>query len=493
MDLSNTLPGGVLPYDLVRQHYTLPFDLYEFQASNANNLAPFSRQGYWAEVGTGKTAMSTVSALYRLLTKQSDQFLINVPPILIRQWVRWLEKTKGITALAYRGTPKERQALQLDADFLVMSMQIFKKDIERLDKDLTGRKVGGIVDEATSIKNIETSNYQSVRDFFAGSDLMLLSGTPLTTPEDAYAYIKLISPTVYRSKRQFDNIHIEERDFYGKPTRWARLDLLTQNFHIQSCRILKREVLKDLPPVTYDPIHYDLEPAHAKIYRQLAESQLLELEGGGKVDLTTENHIYQKLQQAVMGPGFFTGDPSMRPTGLDLVDEVLSELNAARQDGKKLLLGTWYKRTSAMLADYLNKESTTWRGYPGAAVSIVGGITERQRDLAVQRFIEDPRCRIMIMQPGAGGKGTDGLQHVCSDALFVEIPPTAIDFQQTVGRLDRGGQTEPVTVRAAIAEGTVQYKLWLDALNKEALANKVQLSYQDLRDAVYGMKRGHPD
>lgn len=478
------IPEGVLPLDLVQQHHPLPFTPYAFQASAINELAPLPRCAFWAEVGVGKTVMATVVAIYRMMIGSTDGWIVNLPPILIRQWHRWLTKIPGLTVVMYRGGPERRAKTKIEgAHFILMSMQVFKRDIEKLDKRLGGKRYGALVDEATSIKNIESQNYQSVRDFHAADDMILLSGTPLTTPLDAYAYIKLISPTIYKHQQEFLNLHAGERDFYDKIVSWERLDLLASNFKVNAVRLFKRDVLKDLPPVTYDPIHYDLEPAHEKLYQAIANEQLTKLASEGKDDTGSESSLYQKLQQVVMCPEHFAEKP-IRATGYDLLDEVLDEVGAA--DSKKLIVVTWYRRSSEAVFNYLTSQSPGWRGTKDSAALLVGGLSDSQRERALDRFMTDDKCRALVLQPGAGGKGTDGLQDVCSDMMFLELPLTAIDFQQTVGRLDRPGQTKPVHVRAAIAEGTVQHQMWLNSLEKEALANKVQRSWEDLKEAVYG-------
>lgn len=481
------IPEGVSPLELVQQHHPLPFPPYGFQADAINELAPLPRCAFWAEVGVGKTVMATAVAVYRMMIGSTDGWIVNLPPILIRQWYRWLTKIPGLDVVMYRGGPERRAKTRIEgAHFILMSMQIFKRDIQKLDKRLDGKRYGALVDEATSIKNIESANYQSVRDFHAADDMILLSGTPLTTPLDAYAYIKLIAPSIYKHQQEFLNLHVGSLDFYDRVETWERLDLLAENFKVHAVRIFKRDVLKDLPPATYDPIHYDLDSQHAKLYQTIADEQVLLLEGGGKMDGSTEGSLYQKLQQVVMCPGHFSGT-EMRATGYDMLDEVLAEVDADNAaEGRKLIVVTWYKRTSQAVYNYLTTASPAWKGAPNKAEIIVGGLTDTRRDRAVRRFIEDPACRVLVLQPGAGGKGTDGLQEVCSDMIFLELPPTALDFQQTVGRLDRPGQTRPVHIRAAIAEGTVQHQMWLNALEKEALANKVQKSWQNLKEAVYG-------
>ena len=477
-------PTDHTPVERVLEKYELPFPLKQYQIAAINALAWIPRQGYYAEVGLGKTVMSTVSALYGMEAFGVQRWFVIVPPILIRQWVLWLNSLKGVTAVAYRGTPKQRESISLDAQFIVMSTVIFKNEHQRLRERLGDIRIGGIIDEATCIKNTDTDNYRYVTRFFMGEPLMLLTGTPLSTPMDAYAYIKLLAPSLYRSKPHFENMHVAERDFFGNVTEWGNLDVLAANFGCHSQRLLAREHLPELKEPTYSPIHYELEGKHQRYYEQLAEEQMILLEKGGKLDATTEQGLYQALQQIIMAPGPLLEDPKFRPTGYDVLDETLSELDVKSPKGRKLVVATWYRTTSHALYEYLNSEqSGLW---PGAAEMIIGGLTDKQREAALDAFTNDDRCRVLIVQPGAAGKGVDGLQRFCSDMLFMEIPPTSIDFQQLVGRLDRTGQTMPVNIRVAVAEKTVQQRLWANALTKDAMANKIQRSFKDLRELVYG-------
>ena len=90
--------------------------------------------------------------------------------------------------MIYKGAPVERKQLDITScDFILMSIQIFKKDFDYLYNIFEHRPVILVVDEAKAVKNIGSANYKRVRDFAAERDLLLLEGTPLATPEDAYA------------------------------------------------------------------------------------------------------------------------------------------------------------------------------------------------------------------------------------------------------------------------------------------------------------------
>lgn len=434
----------------------------------------FRRNGnIFASGNTGKTATATASTLYKFINGSIDHCIVVVPPILIQMWYRWLTSIPNLSVVAYKGTPAQRAKIDIRAQFIIMSMNIFKSDIDYIQRKFRGRDLNILVDEASNIKNVSSGNFKTVRDFSHGQHLMLLTGTPMTKPVDCYAFCKLIAPHLYRNMSQFANLHVDKVDFFNNPISWKNLDLLKENMQVNSTRVLREEVLKDLPPVQYIPIHYELEPAHRKLYYQLAEEQIIALESGGKIDATQASALYHALQQIVINYDYFSDNPKNVSSGLDLVDEVMEELG----DDGKLVIFSNYRMTNRTLLRRLAKYNV---------VAAFGDNSAAQNQKNIDKFINDPRCRGLIGQPSSMGYGVDGLQKVCNDMLFLETPVVPRDFHQSVARLWRGGQSRPVNIRIAIAEGTCQVRLHKNLLNNDELVNKVQGGFRDLRDSIYG-------
>lgn len=467
-------------YEVVREHYQFPFELRPYQQRETNNLSEFDRAGYYWEPGSGKTAASTHYALYFKIRNNVPQWLVLMPPILLRQWHNWLlsvkdKKGEPLSVTTYYGAPKERKKLDLNSDFILTTYGMLKNDFEYLSTFFAGRDIGVIADEATAIKNIASQTHQAVRDFAVGRPCLLLTGTPITKPEDAYAYIKLIAPSIYRNKNQFDRLHIDQTDDYGNVRTWKNLDLLADNMKVQTSRIIRREVQAELPAIIYNTVPYDLHVKHMKLYRLLAEERLVELAAGGEINALSANALRAMLQQIVLNWAHFAEDESLRPSTLDLVDEVMEEIG----EGKKLALVAHFRMSNAYLQNQLGEKY--------GAVCIYGETSKSNRQKALDSFIENVHCRMIILQPSAAGFGVDGLQHVCSDMLVLEAPPTAPALHQVVARLDRDGQKEPVNCRIAVAQGTAQVRLFKNLLENDTIINRVQGGYQDLRDSIYGV------
>lgn len=171
--------------------------------------------------------------------------------------------------------------------------------------------------------------------------------------------------------------------------------------------------------------------------------------------------------------GEFAGDESLVPAAMELVEEILDELAPSG----KLVIVANFIRTNRYLHQTLA---------PYGAVAVYGEISPKDKQRALQTFINDPACRVLIIHPLSAGVGVDGLQAVCSDILFLEAPSKAPTFHQTVARLDRDGQAQPVHCRVAIASGTVQVRMFKSLLDNDEEINAVQGGYEDLKEAIFG-------
>lgn len=463
-------------YERVTEAFRFPFEGRWFQIQDINLLAPRPRSGLYHAPGLGKTYTSTACALYRMLNG-TDLTLVIVPPILITGWNKWLAKVthadgRPLRVLMYRGTPAQRKQMRFDGyDFVIMSLDIFKRDHVQIGVQVTGRTTHVIADEATCLKNVATSNYKTFRDFTLEKSFQLLTGTPLNKVEDGYAYIKLISPEIYKTMHQFASIHIEEVDFFGKPKKYANLDLLQKNLLHNASRRIKEEVL-DLKKPNVIPLHYEMAPEHKALYNRIAEEQLLRFEDGQKLDMTNVSALWNALQQVVLNWDYFSQEEKNVAAGFDLIQEVLDEIGDA-----KLMVFANYRMSNRAIGERFKHVG---------AVGIWGDVPAKQKDANWKRFVEDPTCRLIHLQPSSGGLGLDGGQAVCADLLYIECPLTPLLYEQSMSRLYRDGQEKVVNVRIAVAEGTLQNRSLTQLTERQDLVMSVQGGVADLRAAIFG-------
>lgn len=480
VDESGEESGDVLDFKAPQARREPSTDGFKYCFTVPTGFLVLRRNGCIFTTGnSGKTAGSTHWALFRSLEGKADQWVVIMPPILLEQWAKWLRSIKDadtgapLEVTVYKGTPKQRAAANLGADFILMSYGIFKNDFEHLYETLQTRSVGVICDEAQAIKNITTQTHKAVKLFSEGRELTLLTGTPISDPGDAYAYIRLMAPGVYRNQRHFEKLHVGDVDEYGHVTQWINMDVLEANMKINTSRVIRREVQSELPTITYTPITYKLAPAHEKLYKRIAEEKLVEFADGREIDAISAQALRMALQQIVINWGEFADDASLKPAAMELVEEILAELSP---HGKLVVVANFI-RTNRYLLKTLA---------PYGAVAIYGEVSPKDKQAALHRFINDASCRVLVIQPQSAGIGVDGLQHVCADMLFLEAPSKAPAFHQTAARLDRDGQVNPVHCRVAIASGTVQVRMFKKLLDNDETINAIQGGYEDLKEAIFG-------
>ena len=442
------------------------FTLADKQVAGIEELATYPRNANFSEVGTGKTVMSTAVSLMTC----KDTTLVLVPPIIIPQWCKWLRRfTDSVTD--YRGTPTERRKLNITARFVVMSHAIFRMDYEKLYHALNSYDLEIIVDESHSLKNPSSILYKNVARLSLGHNLQLLTGTPTSKPTDAYVYIKQKTPKLYRTFGHFENMHVAERDFFGKVTKWQLLDQVAANLALQTVKFTKEDLFGlDLDP-QFPDCSYDLDPAHTKLYERLMEEQLLLLGDGTKIDATTSTKLFHAAQQIVCNWAHFSGEDK-RSAIYDIIDQTLEEVLPT---DSKLIIWTFYKMTTRNVMEYLAAQGHK-------AVAAYG---EANSNKSFELFMEDPTVRILVAQPQSAGVGLNA-QGVCSEMLFVETPTTPLLARQAIGRVVRMGQKRKPRIKVAVANNTIQTRLLGMLMDNDDLVKRVENTRDSIRDWIRG-------
>lgn len=306
-------------------------------------------------------------------------------------------------------------------------------------------------------------------------NLQLLTGTPVNNPLDAYAYIKLVTPTIYRSYAMFENIHVEERDFWKRPVKFAELDALKKNLALQAINRTKEELHGySLKPLFPDST-YELSDYHYRLYTKLVEEQLLIFDDGSKIDATSVAKLRHALQQVVVNLDHFSNDPKQRSVSYDMIDHTIEETQCATAGKSKLIIWTKYKRTSRSVLAYCNS----------LKIPTVAAYSEADSENSINSFMRDPETRVLVAQYQSAGSGLNP-QEVCSEALFLELDTVPMYIRQACGRLDRVGQTTPPTMRFAVAKGTVQESIHRDLLRNDGVVQAIEPSKRSIREMLLG-------
>lgn len=458
---------------------TLPSPPYKHQIGDLNHLATYTRAGLLNDPGTGKTRPIQAYGLW--LAAQSNKVIYLMPPVLLQQFKLSLNTTyqghhNFIKSEVLNNTVTKRQQM-IDhwdkskwPELLIMSYRMFVQyQVLLLKKDYTCV----IVDEATAVKNSSSQLHKAIKQF-AGSveesnGVVLLTGTAIeTNPSDAYGIIALLNPTRYGSKKSFERMHVNFANLGSSNikivTGYKNFAYLRDSLFASSRRVKKSDCL-DLPPRTIVEVPVNLSNSHMQLYKRGVDQRLAEV-SGEVLDLTTASALYQFTQRVLICPESYTDHPPKENKLIEAIDTLLESLS-----GHKVILYVWYQASVEKLLDRYKTLNPA---------SLYGKTKNREQER--QKFITDAKCKLLIANVRSGGVGVDGLQHVCSQAIFAEICSFPGAFYQAIDRLHRSGQqSTQVTAYLLIPQKTVAIKLRNNLIQKDF---QQELVMQDKRKVL---------
>jgi len=213
-------------------------------------------------------------------------------------------------------------------------------------------------------------------------------------------------------------------------------------------------------------IYCDLEPAQRKLYDELREHYRSSLLGRVARDGIRKSKIQilealLRLRQAACHPGLIdkakrSGESSAK------LDVLLPQLREVFAEGHKTLVFSQFTSMLAIVKQRLDEE--------GIPYAYLDGRT-RDRQARVQRFQDDPDCKVFLISLKAGGLG---LNLTAADYIFLLDPwwNPAVE-SQAIDRAHRIGQTRPVFAYRLIARDTVEEKVLELQAQKRALADAI--------------------
>ena len=413
------------------------------------------------DVGLGKTFEGIMYAE----TTNSFPCLVIVPASVKYNWKeKWLEITKGKRSVSVIESKETRKhSNNWDADVVIINYDIIGKKQGKGTTMKFPELVGDnwkmvIFDEAHFLKNKTSQRSQAAKKITQISEdiiIQLLTGTAtMSKPSELWNLLKLIKKDDliavdwYQFVRRYCGGY---RGKFGWVTDGATNTLELNKKLRETCYIRreKREVLSEMPDVTKQVLQM---PITNKRAIDSASTDLIQY------IMDTKG---EEAAEAAMEAEHLVALGLMRKLSIEgKIKAIEQYLRDWKESGKKLVVFGIHKEQLI----YLSKRFKS--------PLIAGGVSSKKKQEMVKDWqVSDDQFLFANIE--SAGTGVDGLQNVCSNMLIIELPWRPSDLTQVIGRLDRSGQEEAVTVTFALSYDTIDEQMYEMLADKELVTEAV--------------------
>lgn len=326
-----------------------------------------------------------------------------------------------------------------------------------------------IIDEAQKLSNNTSNRYKVIYDYLMKSNIknvFLTTGTPLTnTPMNLYHILKLIKADVTFDYEYYVNRYCDGKKM-NKPGEFKKWEAIADRrglsgsdkydfikAHAQQMTIPQgasnlnelRESIKhlyirrlssDIPGMVnklIDTRYYDLNAAQKAEYDKLWDEYVnAQLENGDNT-----NEEYRQLVEGMLVRQFLANE--MVDNTIELVDDYI-------EDGEKVII----------VCNFTSELEKFKKHYGKKCVTYDGKMTPKQKDKAVDAFMNDKKVKVFIGQEVAMSVGlTLTSSHIM---VFNSYSWSENDNRQTQDRIYRITQTE---------DAVCIYQLFTDSISQD--------------------------
>jgi superfamily II DNA or RNA helicase len=424
----------------------LSVSLYDYQREGALFAARAGRCLLGDDMGLGKTiqAIATAEIMARLCNV--ERVLIVCPTSLKHQWHREISRCTPRSVEVINGLPGRRAALfQTDTFFKVTNYDTVYRDLDLIRTwapDLV------VLDEAQRIKNWDTRTARSVKRIVSPY-AMVLTGTPLENRlEELVSIVQFVDR--FRLGPTFRLLHEHQiRDGDGKVVGYRDLDRVGKTLEPILLRRHKDQVLDQLPGRIDSNIFVAMTDLQRRYHSENHEIVARVVQKWRRYRFLSEadqRRLMIALQRMRMAcdnaylVDHRTDSGRKTEEAVTLLEEVFEQ-----PDTKVVVFSQWLRMHELLAARFKQ------RGWEH--VLFHGGVPGAKRKDLIDRFRDDPKCRLFL-STDAGGVGLN-LQHA-SVVLNMDLPWNPAVLEQRIGRVHRLGQAQPVRVVNFVAQGTIE-------------------------------------
>lgn len=425
-------------------------------------------------VGCGKTKMAIFYA------EMIDLFpcMVVCPASVKSGWLReWKETNpnRRVSIISTSSPPED-----FEADVIVINYDILGKRVTKengktsLEIRLDGMKKKSfslvIADEIHFLKNRKSIRSKSFKKLAHKVPSVIgLTGTLIMNrPAELLNILMLIERIKEIAPDDQYHHYFFERYCNMKETNFGMdisgaSNIKELNRLLKECcyfQVSKRDALKELPPISENVV--ECEITNKRAYKKAKGDLLQFIEDKFKDE--------EKAEKAARAE-FLVKLSTLKQLSLEgkekFIKKWVEEWMEANEEEKLLVF--------ASQSTILTKIAEEFK----EGLLITGGTAAKKRDEILQKFFLQKESRVLFANIGCLGTGVDGLQKVCSNMAILELPPRPSDLVQVIGRLERSGQENPVTIQYLLSPETIDQDLWEMLKGKKDVTDMLNKGFQD--------------
>lgn len=413
-----------------------------------------------APVGAGKTAI-TLTAMVEMKREGHAKRWLVVAPKRVCTDVWPVEVAKWAPSLSYSvavGTSTQRKAaLSSSSDIVVVNYD----NLDKLPADLPFQ--GVVFDELTRLKNPSGKRFKA---FYKVLDRFpvrwgLTGSFTSNGLEDVFGQCKVVDEKLLgRAKGAFLQQYFVciNRDFGDWQPRRGALEQVMARIR-PATFVLEPGVYKDkLPPCHVVEMRSDMDRT---AYEKMKKDYLVEL-GGAEITALTAAAVTSKLQQMAGGWVYDTVSEASDKAGVFKSYKYAHWFSTHRFDMLNEILEGNQQDNTILVYNFVEELAQLKTRYPHLWTLDDGPDVVKRWNAG--------EIKLLAVHPKSAGHGLN-LQYGGNKMVFLSLPWSLELYEQTVGRIHRGGQERDVWVYVMLTNKTIDERIWAALADKRAISD----------------------